>query len=401
MVKKPDADMATEATPEQAASAPAEEDITLLDLAIVLAKHKYLVLGLPLLAAVITAVYSLSLSPVYTATTKILPPQQGQSAATALAGQLGALVGLGGAPSVRNTNELYVAMLTSRTIADVLIGRFGLHQGSGSREGTRKALANATIVKAGRDGLITISFEDTDRKRAAILANAYVEELYKLNQSLAVTEASQRRLFFEQQLKLVRDNLAQAEHAARQALERGGIVQVEGHGRAILEATARLRGQISVKEIQLSAMRTFATEHNPEYTMALRELDAMKRELVKLEGGGPVENAAGASDKGIDSFRLLRNVKYYETMYELLAKQYEVARIDEAKDSSLIQVLDAAIEPESKSRPRRTFMVLVAGFCALAAAVLLVFAIEWLRALASRPDEARRLTMLKRYLAIR
>lgn len=379
-----------------------DEDVSFLGLAIVLAKHKWLVLGLPLAAAVVTAVYALFLTPIYTASTKILPPQQNQTSALALVGQLGALTGLAGGLGAKGANELYIAMLKSRTVADAMIERFDLRKlyGTDGMEATRTALAGKTLVAASKEGIISISVDDPDPKRAAMLANAYVDELYKLNATLAVTEASQRRLFFERQLAQVRDNLAKAEGLAKQAIDKGGVAQVETFGRTMIETTARLRAQLSVKEIQIGAMRTFATENHPEYTLALKELDAIRRELAKLEGG---RNDAGeeASGRGMENFRLLRNVKYYETMFELLAKQYEIARIEEAKDASLIQVLDKAIEPEMRSKPRRAQMVLLAALAAAVVAAGIAFVIEAMRNAASQPGQSQRLQTLLSYLRTR
>jgi len=218
---------------------------------------------------------------------------------------------------------------------------------------------------------------------------------------LAVTEASQRRLFFERQLEQARDNLAKAEAAARQALAKGGLVQVEGQGRAIVEMTARLRGQIMVKEVQIGAMRAFATDRNPDLQLAEKELEALKHELARFEGaiGGQVEKQRENNGDGIGSFGLLRNVKYYETIYELLAKQYELAKIDEAKDSAVVQVMDKAIEPDRKTKPYRILIVLLSAVTALIIGILLAFVREGMARTKGDPKQARRLVDLKRYLA--
>src|SRR5688500_7082233 len=271
--------------------------VVALYFSVVLEKDEVLMLGLPLIVAIAVAAYSLTLQAVYTANVKILPPQQSQSSIVAALGQFGLVSPGGGGKSV---NDLYAAMLNSRTLADAMIERFELKKqyATTSSEAARATLGGRTAVSAGKDGIITIAVDDEDPKRAAALANAYVEQLYKLNSTLAVTEASQRRLFFERQLAQARDNLAQAEVAATRGLEKGGLVQVEGQGRAILETTARLRGTISAKEIQASAMRAFATEDNPALSMVQKELDAMKRELAKLEGaGGFSDITAGAKGK--------------------------------------------------------------------------------------------------------
>jgi len=388
-------------------SAPDDDEISLLDLLIVLAKHKKLVLGLPFGAAVVAAGISLLMSNIYTATTKILPPQQNQSAAVAmlgqLSGQLGGLGGLaGGALGIKNPNDLYVGMLKSRTVADNLISRFELRKRYETKtsEDTRKALDGYTRITSGKDGIIVIEFDDKEPKRAATIANAYVEELYKLTQTLAVTEASQRRLFFERQLDQTRKNLANAEAAARQGLEKGGLVIVDAQGRGMVETTARLRGQIAVKEIQISAMRAFATGQNPDLKQAQHELDAMKHELAKMEGTSSGRDNAGSVGKadGMDNLRLLRDVKYYETIFELLAKQYEIAKIDEARDASIVQVLDPAVEPERKSKPMRALIVILTGLVAGFLAVIFAFVRESHEKARRDPQSASRLESLRQYL---
>jgi len=202
-----------------------DDEISLLDLLIVLAKHKKLVVGLPFMVAVLAAGFSLLMPNIFTGVTKILLPQQSESTAAAILGQFGGLAGVaGGAAGIKNPNDLYVGMLKSRTVADNIIQRFGLMQIYQAKypSQTRQVLAGVTNITAGKEGIITIEVDDKDPKRAAELANAYVDELLNLTKVLAVTEASQRRLFFERQFEQARDNLTKAEAAARQALEKGG-----------------------------------------------------------------------------------------------------------------------------------------------------------------------------------
>jgi len=384
------------------------DEATLLDFAIVLAKHKRVVLGGPLAVAVVAAGISLLLPNIYTGTTRILPPQQSASVASAmlnqLGGALGGLAGLaGGALGVRNPNDLYVGMLKSRTIADNLIARFNLSELYEEKylSDTRRRLQGVTTVTPGKDGIITIEVEDRDPKRAADLANGYTEELKKLTKVLAVTEASQRRLFFEQQLLQAKDSLTAAEVAARQGLQKGGLAQVDAQGRSMIEVTARLRAQISLKEVQLGAMRAFAAPENPEFQRTQQELDALKRELARIEGAVPVsssEASDGSTAKGLDNLGRLRNVKYYEFLYELLAKQYEVAKIDEAKDSTVIQVMDTAIEPDRKSKPRRSLIVLLSAFVAFVFSVLWAFFREAAAEAKADPTRAAALVTLRNYL---
>src|SRR5207245_9551993 len=258
-----------------------------------------------------------------------------------------------------------------------------------------------TTIVAGKDGIITIEVDDKDPKRAAELANAYAEELMNLTQVLAVTEASQRRLFFERQLVQAKDNLTAAEIAARQGLQKGGLAQVDAQGRSMIAVTARLRAEISAKEVQLGAMRTFAAEGNPELQRTQQELEALRRELARVEGSSQVAGL-GKGDRpgstGLDNHGRLRDVKYYEFLYEFLAKQYELAKIDEAKDATLIQVMDKAVEPDRRSKPMRALIILLSVLVALLAGVLWAFVRELMADASRDPHQAERLKTFKRYL---
>lgn len=386
----------------------ADDEVSLLDLLIVLAKHKRLVLGLPLAAGILAAIVSLLLPNIYTATTRILPPQQSASAASALLNQLGGALGglgglAGGALGVRSPNDLYIGMLKSRTVADNLIARFDLNKvyQRELQSNTRLELQGNSSIAAGRDGIIAIEVDDKDPKRAAELANAYVDELMKLTKVLAVTEASQRRLFFERQLLQVKDNLTAAEIAARQGLQKGGLAQVDAQGRSMIEVTARLRAQISVKEVQIGSIRTFAAEGNPELQRTQQELEALRRELARVEGSSPIAavgkgEATGGS--GLDNLSRLRDVKYYEFLYELLAKQYELAKIDEAKDATVIQVMDKGIEPDRKSKPKRIQIVVLSAFLSFFISIVWAFVREATMRTKADPERATRLEILRGYM---
>ena len=388
-------------------SPPADDEVSLLDLLIVLAKHKRIVLGIPLAAAIAAAIISLLLPNIYTGTTRLLPPQQSASAASALLSQLGGvlggLTGAAGGTLGRNPNDLYVGMLKSRTVADNLIARFELDKvyDQSLQSGVRSTLQGNTTIVAGRDGIIVVEVDDRDPKRAAELANAYVDELMKLTRVLAVTEASQRRLFFERQLLQVKDNLAAAELAARQGLQKGGLAQVDAQGRSMIAVTARLRAEMSAKEVQLGAMRTFAAEGNPELQRTQQELEALRRELARVEGSSPIA-AVGKGDAkgntGLDNLGRLRDLKYHEFLYELLAKQFELAKIDEAKDATIIQVMDKAIEPDRKSRPKRALIVFLTALAALFIAIPWAFIREAAARSRAVPGQASRFDTLRRHL---
>lgn len=380
-----------------------DDEISLLDLAIVLTKRKKVVLGLPILAGIVSLGITLALPETYTATARILPPQQKESSAAAMLGLIaGSVTGLGAtatqALGVRNPNDLYAGILRGHTIADRMIERFELKERYEveTTVNARKALEDATRISAGKDGLIAIDVDDRDPGRASAMANAYVEELDRLMQGLAVGEAAQRRLFFEKQLASAQHTLVDAEAALRQAIEEKGIAGVDAQTRGVVSTTEQLRAQIAVKEIQLDAMRSFATERNPEAVRLRQEIGSMKSELANLEGGRGGKIAQ--SPAGLESFRKLRDVKFLEFTVELLTRQYEVARIDEAKDAVLIQVVDKATPPDYKSKPKRALIVALTVVAFGIAGVLWAFFCEAIDRARSDPDSGQRLAMLRNNL---
>jgi uncharacterized protein involved in exopolysaccharide biosynthesis len=387
-------------------SSPASVDeIGFVDMLIFFAKHKRIIFGVPIAVSLIAAAISLALPNVYKATAKLLPPQQSQSAAAALLSQLGGVAGLAsGMAGLKNPNDLYVGMLQSRTIADRLITRFELKSvyEVEYQEKAREALEKDTDVVAGKDGMITIDVESKDQKLVARLANAYVDELLKLTNGLALTEASQRRVFFGRQLEMAKNNLATAEASMKRIIDSKGVINVDSDSRAVLETIGRVRAKISAKEIELDSMRAFVTENNPDFKRTVEELRSLRAELGKLENGREIpeqnDKSSVTGAAGLENIKVLRDVKYNQMLYELLAKQYEVARLDEAKDSSIIQVVDVAIEPERKFKPKRAILVLVSTFAAFIFAVAFAFLKEAKDKLVQMPEGAKRWALLKSYL---
>lgn len=366
-------------------AAGSDDAISLLDLLIVLWEQKWWLIGATFCAAMVAAGGTLLMPNYYTATARILPPQQSSSGASALLGQLGGLAAAAGGnvAGLRNPNDLYVGMLKSSTVSDRLIEKFDLkaYFDEKYQMSTQMRLAEASRIAAGKDGIIAIAVELKDPKLAAEVANAYVDELVRLTSVLAVTEASQRRLFFERQLAKARDNLNAAEFAARDALTKGGLAIVEGQGRSLIEASARLRAQITAKEVQIGAMRSFAAENNPDLKFAFQELAALRIELGRVEGvssttNGPVDPAK----TGSESMLLLREVRYQEALLELLTRQAGAARLDEARESSLIQVLDTARIPDQHTSLKWWQVVAMASILAFLVACFLVIALTFARA---------------------
>jgi tyrosine-protein kinase Etk/Wzc len=375
---------------------------------IVLAKRKLFILSFVGCVAVSSAIITMFLPKSYTANAKILPPQPSQSVAAAMLGQLGPLAplltGLGGNLGLHNPNEMYVAMLRSRTVADDLIDHFDLmnvyHQKL--RVEARKRLGIVTEIVAGtKDNIISISVEDRDPQRAANIANGYVEELEKLTKTLAVTDASKRRLFFEREAKNANDDLAAAEQELKHTEEKTGMIQLDNQSRVMLQAYADLRAQVTLKEVQVQAMRSFATPENPDLARAQQELTALRAQLAHLEQGArsgavvPLEKVPGVA---LEYVRKLREVKYREALLELMLKQYEIARIDESKDSSVVQELDKAVPPEKRSWPPRTALVLASTLLALMVAIGAALLMEKIQRAREDPQFAARFQLFEFYL---
>jgi uncharacterized protein involved in exopolysaccharide biosynthesis len=358
--------------PESASAA--DDSISLIDLLLVIAENARLLVFGPIIAGLGALGIAFLVSPTYTATTRILPPQQQQQGTAAmLVSQLGALSSLAGAAglSARSHADTYVALIKSRTVADGLVDRFHLVTvyDEKYREDARRELEKRTSVKIGKEGVIRIDVDDRDPRRAAELANAYVEELTKLTGSLAITEAQQRRVFFEKelqqtQLDLKRTELALAQVGASEAL-------IKSAPQALVAGIARLKAQVTAQEVRLATMRGYLTEENPQLQLAQRELASLREQLSQAERHQPGKNTPGA-----DYLNRYRDFKYQETLFELMAKQYEVARLDEAREGAIIQVVDRALVPERKSKPERALIAVVTALAAGTFLLLFVFVRE-------------------------
>jgi uncharacterized protein involved in exopolysaccharide biosynthesis len=354
------------------------------------------------------AVVSFLLPKMYTATSTILPPQQSQSALTAMLGQLSSVAGLNESDlGLKNPADLFIAMLTSRTIEDRLIDRFDLRQVYWVKgyQDARRQLESRSYIVAEREGLISISVADRDPQRAAALANGYVEELHVMNSDLAVSEAAQRRVFYQQKLDAEREELSVSELALKHAQEKSGLLQPDAQARAIIQSMADMRAQVAMHEVQLQAMRTYATAGNPDLRRAEQELAGLRAELAKLErntgeiGNGNLEVPTRQLPQAeLEYIRRARDLKYHEAFYDFLSKQLEAARLDEARDAVVVQVVDKAVVPEKKSSPRRMLIVLVTGAAALLLACLWVLVTESIRRKEQDPHNRVRLAMLRHSL---
>jgi len=347
------------------------KDVHLLDLLIALSNRRRFIVSFTIGAAILTIIAVLLIPSQYTAETVIMPPGQNSSMSSALLSQVGGSAALasaaGASLGIKNPGDMYVSLFRSRTVEDSLIHRFGLMARYRTKRmtDTRKAFeAHSTVLLGAKDGLIRITVRDRDPKLAAEIANGYVDEFRKLSAGLAITEASQRRTFFQQQLLEAHGSLTTAEEALKQTQQSTGVLQIDSQARSLIESAAALRAQVTAKEVQLQSMRGYATEDNPDVVRAKDQLVALQGQLAKLAGDdsetGLIVPKGKVPEAGMEYLRKLRDVRYYETMAELISKQFEIAKLDEARQGAVIQVVDTAVTPEVRSFPKRTITVIVA-----------------------------------------
>lgn len=376
-------------TPPIEASA-TDHGITPLELGFVLAAHwKLLLLG-TLAAAVLAAGATFLIKPTFTSRTVFLPPQHQQSAAASALAQLGNLSGLAGAAAgIRSPGDQYIALLESATVADRLIDEFKLmavYEAEYRFEARRRLAENVRVSLGKKDGLITVEVDDHDARRAADIANRHVEELRRLTSQLALTEAQQRRAFFEAQLKSTRDQLTKAQ----QALQASGFNQaaLRADARVAAEGYARLRAEATAAEVRLQALRRNLADTAPEVQQALSVAGSLRAQVGRLE-------EASDANGGPDYVSKFREFKYQETLFELFARNFELARLDESREGALIQVVDEAKPAEWKSRPKRALMTVTAALLALVLLVAFVIGRHAWRSAWQQPDTAAKVARLR------
>ncbi len=374
-----------------------EDEISLLDLAIALGEEKKTLFAIPAITTTLAIVVSLLMTPIFTAKTVMMPPQQQQSGAASALASLGALAGLAGAAAgVKSPDEMYIAFMQSESLQRAVIEKLGLQERYQKKTifETREAMKDVLkITSEKKSGLVIIEVDDEDPEFAAKLANTHVEELRNLMGRLAVTDAQQRRVFFEQQIAKTQEELAQAEANFRVAKEKSGIQVTAVIAEGSVRASAEMRGQIAAKEVQMQAMSRFATPQNPDLQRLGSELAALRSQLAKIEqGSGGEERSSPLQQLAVKSYR---DIKAREAMMGVLVAQYESARVDESREGPLIQVVDLAQAPERKSKPKRAIIVLAATFAGLFLGVLIAFARRALRKASENPQSAQQLLQLK------
>jgi uncharacterized protein involved in exopolysaccharide biosynthesis len=370
-----------------------DDEVSLLDLLQTIVNNLRLLVFGPLAVGVLAMGVCFAVPPTYTAKTQFLPPQQQQSAAASMLATLGSLGGLAGAVGgIKNPADQFLAYMRSVSLQEALVDRFQLQEryDTKTRVDARKELSDKIRAVSGKDGLISVEVDDKDPQFAAQLANAHVEELAKLLGKLAVTEAQQRRLFFEKQLVQAKEKLTQAEIVLKATGISGSVLK--SNPVSAIAAVAGLQAQVTAQEVRVGAMRGYLAETAPDFKQAMSELANLRVQLAKQEQGTASGNKASVEGDYVTKYR---EFKYQETLFELFAKQYELAKVDEAREGAVIQVLDIAQPPEKKAKPKP---VLIGVIAMLASACVLLLIVFFRQALASSdrdPTLAPKMAKLK------
>jgi uncharacterized protein involved in exopolysaccharide biosynthesis len=362
---------------------PEPPPLSIVDYLLVIVRHKKMILYTTFGAALLTAVITLLMPNIYTATTLILASEDDKGGMSAMMAQLGGLAGIaGGSIGGPTKTDLYVSMLKSETVRDPIIDRFKLLEvyKAKYRVDAYKALNTNAMISAGKkDGIITIAVSDKDPKRAADMANGYVDELGRIAAGLSTSGAGKNRLFLEERLATAKADAVRAGDALKNFQAKNKMLNVTEQAKASIEGVAQLRGQLAVQEVQLASLQRQFTDSSQEVKRARVAVGNLRGQIARLEGGGggsSIPSVGSVPQLGQDYLRLMRDVKIQETMVELLTKQYEMARLSEAKDLSPFQILQKAKVPEKKSKPARAKMVIIATFVAFIFSLLLAFVRE-------------------------
>ena len=383
-----------------------EQEINLLELVQVLVKRKMLIIKMCTLAIIISVGYSLTLPNIYSATAKVLPPQKETGGGlSALLGQAGGLAGLA-AGGLGGGSDLYLGILKSRSVGDAVIQRLDLNKvyQAENLEDTRASLNASVKVQAGKDGIISITAEDKDPKRSALLANAFVEELGRTTVRLNLSKAGTERVFLEKRLDLVKKDLKVAEDDLKSFAQQNKIVHVESQAQASIEGVARMKAELASREVQLSVLRSKQTDESSEVKALVTGINRLRGEVGRLAGnnGGAqgIPSVGSIPGVGLEYTRKMRELKVQEAIFEQLTKQYEMVKLTEAKDSSTFQVLDEAVVPAKKSKPKRSLIVILATVTAFFVSVFTVFVLEYLSKMS---DEDRKIfnSIKKQALALK
>lgn len=365
----------------------ASDEISLNELWKAVKSRKRLIFVITSAALILSAIVSLLLPGYYAATASIMPPQHedvGGGLASSLGGGLGMLAG--GFLGSSSQADLWTGILKSSSVNGAVIERFRLKElyGKETLDETLKTLAKRVEIDKTKEDIVKVTVEDTDPKLAADMANAFIDELDRVNKSAVMTSGQRMRAFVEKRLIETKADLAQIEESLKAFQKTNNAVKLDDQSKAIIEAIGSVKGTLMAKEVEFETLKSYAAPTNPRVQLLNSEINGLKEKLRELEQG---RTAYGNRDIFIPTDRipelslqyakLLRDAKVRETLFELLTQQFELARIQEAKDSPTIQVLDSAKPPEVKSRPRRALVVFLSTISGFLISIFLALFLEY------------------------
>lgn len=343
----------------------------------------------------IVLIISFALPSWYVATTTILPPG-GDAVSMGLASSvMGSVSGLATSlslPFMATPSDIIAAILRSRVVGQVVIEKENLMEvfDTKSMEQALRELSSHTTVTVTDEGLISLSYEDKDRTRAARVANRFMEETDRINQQTSASQAKSARVFIEERLAKTQKDLSQAEENLKRFQEENKTILLDEQMKAAIDKAAELKAQMVSSEIKLNVLSKTLSSNHPQIRSLKSEIDEIKRQLEILETGNPDQASSGEKtvmnvpfdevpSLSLKLGRLIREVKVQEAVFELLTQQNEQYKIQETKDTPTVQVLDRAVPPEGRAKPKRAFLLGISGILSLFASLVFIFGMEYFR----------------------
>lgn len=382
-----------------------DDEINLFDYLNVLVKRRWMIVRNVVITAFGILIISFFLPKSYTASTTLLPPDESQQSGilTSLVGTPLANLGL---PQATTTSDLFVQILLSRTVFDnVLQTKFTYHDkpaqpllailGYTSLEKARRVLKKKVDISASQEGVVSIRVEMFNPALSADVANAFVNELDKVNKEKNTSRAKNSRMYIENQLKLTEKKLMEASDSLAIFKERYKAVSLEDQTRTAIERAGEVKGNIIAKEVELGVALQTMKADNVYIIQLKKEIEELQKQYNYLQFGNSVELSetsefyipfAEVPEVGLELARRIRDVKVQETVWELLNQQYYQAKIQEAKDMPTVQVLDEAVPPEQRSKPKRKILILVFSFLAFIGSIFWAYTLEYLENIKNEPN---------------
>ncbi|MGB8655619.1 MAG: Wzz/FepE/Etk N-terminal domain-containing protein [Candidatus Acidiferrales bacterium] len=379
--------------------------------------HRRFLLRIAAIGLAVSLAIALLIPSQYQSTTQLMPPDQGGSMAmlAALADKSGAggagelMGGLAGDMlGLKNTGELFTGILASRTVQDDIVKKFDLQKVYHKRhlEDARRELGvNTAIGQDRKSGILTVMVTDESPQRAAAMAQEYVAALNRVVVDLNTSSAHRERVFLEDRLVQVKQDLESAEKNFSQFASKNEAVDIQTQGKAMIEAAATLEGQLIAAETELESLRQIYSDGNVRVRATQARVDELRRQLQKLGGRGAAQNGTSAASQadasslvpslrelpllGVNYADLFRSMKVQEAIFDTLTQEYELAKVEEAKETPSVKVLDPPNIPERKSSPHRALITLGGGLLALALGIVWIFGeTEWRSADPGDPRKA-------------